>query len=142
VQLNIRTHFGRKPPTRSSMAKEILGLSECDTRESLARQRWPTFWPPRSQDITPPHISLRNGIKGNFCATAVTALKIGRHKSGMSSQQSTVACWLQHGKNRNFNCMFSVRHRVPKLNCAECMKKQYTSNKISFTFSWQFIFYN
>jgi hypothetical protein len=56
----------------------------------------------------------------------------------MSSQQSTEACWLAHGKNWNFDWMFSVRHMVPTLKCAECMEKKtlcmYPSNKISFTF--------
>jgi hypothetical protein len=30
-------------------------------------------------------------------------LKIWRHGSGMSSQQSIEACWLAHGKNWNFD---------------------------------------
>jgi hypothetical protein len=50
-------------------------------------------------------------------------LKIRRYGSGMSTQQSIEECWLTHGKNWNFDWMFSMLHRVPTLNCAECMKK-------------------
>jgi hypothetical protein len=93
--------------------------------------------PPRSPDITSQTSFLWGYVKDKVYATKGTGVEDLKTRIRMSSQQSTEACWLTHGKNWNFDWMYSVRHRVLILKCAECIKKalfMYPSNKISFTF--------
>jgi hypothetical protein len=66
---------------------------------------------------------LLDGNIPQVCLAAESSIEgyrsseIYRHGSGMSSQQSMEARWVVHGKNWNFNWMFSIRHIVPALKC-------------------------
>jgi hypothetical protein len=75
-------------------------------------------------------------VKSKVYATKVYATKVTG--LGMSSQQSVESsCWFAHGKNWNFDRMFSMRHKAPTINYAARMEKSVHvihHIKISFTF--------
>jgi hypothetical protein len=127
------------------------GRIVCDCLDATFPNCWlgrdgPIAWPPRSPDITPLRLLSWGYVKDKVYATKVTGIEdvktwirdvITAINRGMLART-----W----EELEFQLMFSVRHRVPTLKSAECMKKKFYvcihEIKLVSHFSWQFIIFN
>jgi hypothetical protein len=98
------------------MAREIPRLYECNILELLARQRQPTCL----ASLILKHYTCLDRVgyvKDKVSATKVTGVE--DLKTQIRDGITTIeVCWITHGKNWNFEWMFSVRHVVATSKCS------------------------
>jgi hypothetical protein len=97
----------------------------------------PLAWPPRSPDITPLDFFLWGYVKDKVYVTKVTGVEdLKKRIRDVITTITRGGMLARTWEELEFDRLFSVRHTVPTLKCAECIKKNfmYVSNKISFTF--------
>jgi hypothetical protein len=121
-----------------------------DCLDATFPNRWPgrdgrLAWPPRSPDITPLDFFLWSYVKDKVYATKVTWVEDPKTRIRdvvTTINRGMLACtWEELG----FRLDVFVRHRVPTLKCAECIKKLWVciyQIKLVWHFPWKFIIFN
>jgi hypothetical protein len=97
-------------------------------------------WPFLSPDIASRHLLLWECVKDAVYATKVTGVDDLKARIGDVITTAGRGALVARGDNRDSDWTFPFDTQ----NCAECMKNlcMRPSNKISFTFCWQFVILN